>query len=320
METKQKSKVAENLQISTGKNKNQKRKKTKLGFESKTNRYGWIFVSLAIIFFLIFMLYPVIDSFILSFQKCKGLVREFNGLGNYKRMLSDKLFWKSLGNTFIYLIVQVPIMLLSALFLATLLNSKKLKLKSFYRTSIFLPCVTSLVAYSVLFKMMFSKEGLINNLLMTLHIIDTPIAWLNDPFWAKVVIIIALLWRWTGYNMIFYLAALQNIPPEIYEAAEVDGANKIQQFFKITIPQLKPIILFTAIMSTIGTLQLFDEPVNLTEGGPANATITISQYIYNNSFVYAPNFGYAATLSYVVVLIIAILSFIQFRVAGDDAK
>ena len=119
--------------------------------------------------------------------------------------------------------------------------------------------------------------------------------------------------------MIFYLSALQNVPAETYEAAEIDGANSFQKFFYITIPQLKPIILFTTIMSTIGTLQIFDEPMNLTAGGPANATLSISQYIYNQSFVYAPNFGYAATLSYVVVFIVAILALIQIKLAGDDS-
>jgi len=295
-------------------------KTKKLGSKGlrRYNVIGWLFISITLITFLIFILYPVLNSFYLSFHSVKGIVQKFNGLTNYKRMFNDVLFKKSLFNTFIYLIVQVPIMLTMAMFLATLLNSKKLRFKTFFRTAIFLPCVTSLVAYSVLFKMLFAPNGIINYSLTALKIIVVPIEWLSDPTLAKVVIIIALLWRWTGYNMIFYLAALQNVPTETYEAAELDGANSIQQFFYVTVPQLKPIILFTTIMSTIGTLQIFDEPMNLTRGGPGNATLSISQYIYNQSFVYAPNFGYAATLSYVVVFIVAILAIIQIKVAGED--
>ena len=227
------------------------------------------------------------------------------------------MFWTALKNTFIFLLIQVPIMLISAMLLASMLNNKSLKGKSIFITAIFLPCVTSLVAYSVLFKMMFATDGIINNFLMAINVVNAPIEWLTDPFWAKIVIILALLWRWTGYNMMFFLSGMQNIPEETYEAANIDGANAIQKFFKITVPQLKPIILFTGITSTIGTLQLFDEPMNLTKGGPGTAT-TISQYIYNQSFVYAPDFGYAATISYAIVFIVLILSIIQFKMAGDE--
>jgi lactose/L-arabinose transport system permease protein len=141
---------------------------------------------------------------------------------------------------------------------------------------------------------------------------------MTSPFWAKLTIIIAITWRWTGYNMIFYLAGLQNIDPEIYEAAEIDGASPLKKFFNITLPLLKPIILFTTITSTSGTLQLFDEVMNITGGGPGNASTTISQYIYNLSFKYTPNFGYAAAVSYTILAMIVILSLIQFKVAGDN--
>lgn len=208
-------------------------------------------------------------------------------------------------------------MILLALILSVFLNNKKLKWKGFFRTAIFLPCVTSLVAYSVIFKYLFSQDGIINVMLMKLALIGEPIQWLTDPFWAKITIVIAITWRWTGYNMIFYLSALQNVDESIYEAARIDGASPLQQFFKITIPSLKPIILFTSITSTIGTLQLFDEVVNITQGGPGNATITISQYIYNLSFKYTPDFGYAATVSYMIVIMIVLFSIIQFKVAGD---
>lgn len=208
-------------------------------------------------------------------------------------------------------------MLVSALILANLLNSEFLLGKGFFRTSIFLPCVTSLVAYSILFKMMFSIDGIVNKVLMSIGILDQPFQYLQNSGWARAVIIIAMCWRWTGYNVIFYLAALQNIPKETFEAAKVDGAGTVRTFFHITIPQLKPIILLTTIMSTNGTLQLFDETMNITQGGPANATLTVSHYIYNQSFVYAPNFGYASALSYVVVFIMIILAIIQFGVTKE---
>ncbi len=287
------------------------------GVEKYQNRSGWLFVGIGLILVAIFTLYPVISSFILSFQTGKGAVYHFNGLDNIKRLFGDKVFRQALGNTFIYFIFQVPVMTVLALSIATLLNDPKLKFKGVFRTAIFLPCVTSLVAYSVLFKSMFSMDGLINRLLMSIHLISEPIPWILDPFWAKVLIIIALTWRWTGYNMIFYLSALQNIDPQIYEAARIDGADKLKQFFYIILPLLKPIILFTTVMSTIGTLQLFDESVNITNGGPANATLSLSHYIYNVLFKFTPNFGYAATISYVIVFFVAILAIIQFKVAGD---
>ena len=260
----------------------------------------------------------MVQSLYLSTQKGVGVVYEFNGLGNYKRLFSDPMFKDAIKNTLIYLIVQVPVMLFLGLILASMLNIPSLKHRGFFRTAIFLPCVTSLVAYSVLFKSLFSLDGLINKFLMSISLINQPIPWLMDPFWAKIVIIIAITWRWTGYNMMFYLAAMQNIDSCVYEAAEIDGASKITQFTKITVPLLKPIILFTTILSTNGTLQLFDEVVNITGGGPGNSTITISQYIYNLSFVYTPNFGYAATVSYAIVFMVAVLAFIQFKVVGDN--
>ncbi len=283
---------------------------------------GGGFVVIAVLLACAFAIYPIFNSLVLSTTSGKGVVTEFVGFGNVTRILQDAVFKTALRNTFIYFVFQVPIMLTLALFIASLLNDKTLKFKGFYRTAIFLPCVTSLVAYSILFRSMFSADGIINQLLLTIGVIDVPIAWLRDAFWAKFTVVVAITWRWTGYNMIFYLAGLQNIDPSIYEAAEIDGATKSKQFFFITIPLLKPVILFTSIMSTIGTLQLFDEVVNLTGGGASspslNATITLTQYIFDLSFKFVPNFGYAATVSYVIVFITAILAIIQFRVAGDD--
>lgn len=283
----------------------------------KSTVIGWSFIIFAIIMICTFYFYPMLQALLLSFQSGTGTNLHFVGLDNYQRLVTDSTFWTTVKNTFIYLIIQVPIMIILAMFLSVLLNDRTLKWKGIYRTAIFLPAVTSLVAYSVIFKYLFSVDGLINAFLLKFALISEAINWLTDPFWAKVTIIMAITWRWTGYNMIFYLSALQNVDPSIYEAAKIDGASAVQRFFKITVPMLKPIILFTSITSTIGTLQLFDEVMNITKGGPGNATTSISQYIYNLSFKYTPDFGYAATVSYFIVILIVIFSIIQFKVAGD---
>jgi lactose/L-arabinose transport system permease protein len=227
------------------------------------------------------------------------------------------VFIRALVNTLIFLVVQVPIMIVLALLAATALNDPTLRFRGLFRTAIFLPCVTSLIAYSTLFKSMFATDGIVNKMLMALWIIQEPIHWLQDPFWAKVLIIIAITWRWTGYNMVFYLAALQNIDRSIFEAARIDGASPWHRFWYITVPMLKPVILFTTIISTIGTLQLFDEVNNITQGGPSDSTLTLSLYIYNLTFKFMPSFGYSATVSWVIVLLVAVLSFAQFMIARD---
>lgn len=291
-------------------------KKSKLN--KNYDRAGWLFTIPSIVMIISFVFYPMIQAFITSLKSGMGNNLKFVEFANYSRLFTDEIFKKSITNTLIYLVVQVPIMIILALFISVILNDKNLKFKGFFRTAIFLPCVTSLVAYSVIFKSLFASDGLMNNFLVNIHLISAPIEWMTSPFWAKITIIIAITWRWTGYNMIFYLAGLQNIDPGIYEAAKIDGATGVKQFFYITVPLLKPIILFTTVMSTIGTLQLFDEVMNITKGGPGNATTTISQYIYNLSFKYSPNFGYAAAVSYVIVIMIVVLSLIQFKVAGDE--
>lgn len=282
------------------------------------NRRAWVFVLPSLILIIAFVFYPMIQAFITSFQTGAGNNLDWTGIANYKRLLTDTTFKKALGNTVLYLVIQVPIMIFLALVISSMLNDKRLKAKGFFRTAIFLPCVTSLVAYSIIFKSLFATDGFINAFLMKIHVLEEPIAWITDPVFAKILIIIAITWRWTGYNMVFYLSGLQGIDDSIYEAADIDGATSVQKFFRITLPMLKPIILFTTINSTIGTLQLFDEPMNITQGGPANATITISQYIYNILFKYSPDFGYAAAVSYVIVVLIVVLSFIQMKVGDKD--
>lgn len=296
------------------KKKKVKRSKLKI----KRDITGWAFVIVSVGSIGLFYFYPMIQSFLLSFQSGTGANLEFVGLANYKRLLQDPTFLTATKNTLLFLVFQVPVMVLLAIFFSTLLNNKTLKWKGIFRTIVFLPSVTSLVAYSIVFKYLFSNNGIVNKILMNLSLIDNPVLWLSDPFWAKVLIILAITWRWTGYNMIFFLSAIQNISPEIYEAARIDGASNREQFFKITVPLLKPVILFTSVTSTIGTLQLFDEPMNITRGGPGSATTTISQYIYNLSFKYTPDFGYAAAVSYAIVILVIIFSIIQFKVGGND--
>lgn len=280
---------------------------------------GWLFVSIALGLIGVFMAYPIVRSLWMSLHAGQGTVVEFVGMGNIVRLASDPVFLKALQNTSIFLVIQVPIMLLLALVMASCLNMPNLRFRGLLRTAVFLPCVTSLVAYSVVFKSMFSYDGLVNHALAWLGLIAEPIPWLNDPFWSKVVIIIAITWRWTGYNMIFYLAAMQNIDKSIYEAARIDGISAYRRFVSITIPNLKPVILFTTVTSTIGTLQLFDEPMNITTVGTvfSDNTLTLSMYIYNLSFKFVPNFGYAATVSYVIVLLVAALAAIQFYAARE---
>lgn len=290
--------------------------KRRLTLEKRRNIVSWFFILPATLLVASMSFYPMIKAFFLSFTTGFGKAQKFVGLYNYQRLLQDSLFKTSLSNTLIYLVLQVPLMLLLALLLASLLNNPKLKFKGLFRTAIFLPCATSLVSYSIIFRSMFALDGFINSVLMNLHIISTPINWIGQTWPARIIIVVAITWRWTGYNMIFYLSGLQNIDPQVYEAARIDGASPFKQFSKITVPLLKPIILLTAIMSTNGTLQLFDETMNLTNGGPANMTMSISQYIYRLSFQFSPQFGYAATISYIVFIIVAILAFLQMKV-GD---
>lgn len=291
-------------------------KKKGMTLLAKQRAAGWVFLTPAALMIAIMSFYPMVRAFMISLQKGTGANMKFTGFSNYQRILADKVFQQSIGNTFLYLIIQVPIMLVLAILLAQLLNNKDLKFRGLFRTCVFLPCATSLVSYALIFRSLFATEGLVNSVLMKLHILDQGYNFLGNSFSAKVVIIIALVWRWTGYNMVFYLAALQNIEYSVYEAAKIDGANGWKTFWGITVPLLKPTIIMTFIMSINGTLQLFDESVNLTKGGPANTTITMSHYIYNTCFINVPNFGYASAMSFLVFIMVAVLAFINLKV-GD---
>ncbi|MCD8015281.1 MAG: sugar ABC transporter permease [Lachnospiraceae bacterium] len=295
------------------------KKKKRFGLLTKQSIAGWIWLTPATVLIAIMSFYPMVQAFITSLKTGSSANMSWAEpiLYNYTRMFKDQTFMRSVGNTFFYLIIQVPIMLILAMLLAQLLNNKDLKFRGIFRTCVFLPCAMSLVSYSVIFKSLFATEGLINTVLVNLHILETGYNFLGNSGSAKIIIIVALIWRWTGYNMVFFLAGLQTIEYSVYEAAKIDGASSWKTFWGITVPLLRPTIVMTAIMSINGTLQLFDESVNLTNGGPAFSTITMSHYIYNNAFgTGVANFGYASAMSFFIFILVAILSMIQMKV-GD---
>lgn len=296
-----------------------KNKKKGMSITGKQRAAGWMYLAPATILIFIMSFWPIIQAVITSFKTGSSANMQWaNPLTyNYTRMFQDAVFKRSIGNTFLYLIIEVPIMLVLAILLAQLLNNKHLKFKGLFRTCVFLPCATSLVSYALIFKSLFATQGLINTILVKLGILENNFNLLGTGWSAKIIIIVALIWRWTGYNMVFFLAGLQNIEYSVYEAAKIDGASGWRTFWSITVPLLKPTIVMTTIMSINGTLQLFDESVNLTKGGPANATITMSHYIYNGSFGEGvANFGYASAMSVIVFIMVAILAFINLKV-GD---
>ena len=290
-----------------------------MSITGKQRAAGWIYLAPATILIFIMSLWPIIQAVITSFKTGSSANMQWANpfAYNYTRMFQDAVFKRSIGNTFLYLIIEVPIMLVLAILLAQLLNNKHLKFKGLFRTCVFLPCATSLVSYALIFKSLFATQGLINTILVKLGILESNFNFLGTGWSAKIIIIVALIWRWTGYNMVFFLAGLQNIEYSVYEAAKIDGASGWRTFWSITVPLLRPTIVMTTIMSINGTLQLFDESVNLTKGGPANATITMSHYIYNGSFGEGvANFGYASAMSVIVFIMVAILAFINLKV-GD---
>ncbi|TPW75047.1 carbohydrate ABC transporter permease [Schumannella soli] len=278
----------------------------------------YLFLLPVILLFVGFKAYPVLYALVLSFTSNKGGVDTFVGFDNFARVFSDPLFGRALLNTVQILVIQVPVMLVIAVLLAVAFNSKLLKARAFLRVAYFVPIVMGLVAYGILFSALLSyNDGFLNFLLTSVGLPRVP--WLADPNWAKVSIILALTWHYTGNNAVIYLAQLQSIPEELYEAAAMDGANRRQQFWNVTLPGLRPALVLTVILSTIGTLQLFDEPYVLTGGGPDNATLTIGMYLYNNAFKYF-DFGYASAIGYVLTAIVAVLSVVQLLVLRRRAS
>lgn len=275
-----------------------------------------IFLGPFLINFFIFMVYPIFYSLVLSFSKYRSGKITFSGINNYTYLLTEGLFYKSLWNTFIILIIQVPVMIVLSMIIGCLLNSVLIKGKGLFRMFTFMPVLIDAVSYSIIFSLFFSENGgLVNNVLQIFGF--GPQQWFSNGTLATAMIMVALTWRWTGYNSIIMLSGLQNISNELYEAASIDGANTFVKFWRITIPQLKPVIMFAVFNSINGTLQLFTEPQLLTQGGPANATMTAVLYLYQTGFK-SFNFGVASAGSYILAVIIAVLTLLQFRVTKED--
>ena len=276
----------------------------------------YVMIAPIVVIFALFMIYPILRSLYLSFFELVSGSYEFVGFQNYARLFKDETFWKSLFNTCIFLIVQVPIMIGGALLIAVAIEQKFIKGRAFFRTTIFLPSVTALVAYALVFKVLLNGDhGLINFVIEMLG--GKGVNWFYEEWPARFAIIISITWRWLGYNMIILMAGIQSISNDLMEAADIDGATFWDKLFYITIPMVKPIILFCTITSTIGTLQLFDEPYILTAGGPNYATITMGQYLYDNGFRYL-KFGYASAIGYVMTVIIDLLSVFQFKATKEE--
>ncbi|HZU14303.1 MAG TPA: sugar ABC transporter permease [Chloroflexota bacterium] len=281
----------------------------------------YVFISPFYLLFLAFGLLPILFSLGVSLFNWQGVAQaQFTGLSNYGVLLTDPDFLTALGNTVIVWLGSTVPMVFLALAFAAVLNAQRLRLRGFFRTVYFLPVVTSLVVTGLIFSVLFDPSiGLVNDALHAVGI--APINFLSDPNWMKPTLIMALLWRWTGNDMVIMLAGLQSIPGDIYEAATVDGATGRQAFWRITVPLMRPIILFDFIISTIGAFNLFEEPYVLfggsagNIGGTQNAGLVTGTLIYQNSFVFF-NFGYGAAIAWVVAFIIFVLSMLQLKLGN----
>ncbi len=275
--------------------------------------------SLAVI--VVFFFLPVLAAFMMSFTDFDiyslgnlSYIR-FVGIDNYKKLLENPLFWKSLKNTFYFVVIGGPLSVAVSLGTALLLNSKLVKLKGIFRLTYFLPVVTTLVAVAIMWRFIYHPRfGLLNYLLSFVGI--NPIDWLGDANFSMPAIILMAVWKNFGYNMIIFIAGLQNIPEYLYEAAVLEGANGWQQFKRITIPMLAPTTLFISIITMIGYFQLFAEPYIMTQGGPLNSTLSIVLYMYQEGFRWW-NMGYSTALAFALFFIIFIVTMIQFRVQKE---
>lgn len=280
-------------------------------------RWPYLFVSPFYILFIVFGLYPLLSSIYLSFTEWKGLGPiKFVGLANYSLLLKDHVFWQSMKNGVILFFMYVPLMTFLALVLAVILNSKRVRGFQVFRTLIFMPYITNMVAAAFTFRLLLNqKYGLINLMLGLFGI--APVPWLESMWGGRVSLCLLIVWAWLGYNMVIMLAGLQTIPGELTEAALIDGAGRTQAFFWITIPLMRPVILFSVVLSTIGSFGLFTEVYNLTGGGPMNATITPIVSIFGQAF---GNFrlGYASALAYVYFAFIFVLTLLQVRYFGRE--
>jgi ABC-type sugar transport system permease subunit len=294
-------------------------RKRDLWHEIYKNRWAYVFISPFYLLFLIFGLFPIAYSFFLSFQRWNGMrPMEFVGLDNYLFLFGagGRAFWQSIQNGVILFIMYVPVMTFAAIVLAVILNSKRVRFFQVYRTLIFAPYVTSMIAAGFVFRILLENNGgLFNEILTSIGL--APVPWLESVWGARVSLSLLVIWGWLGYNMVLMLAGLQTIPPELTEAAMIDGASPRQAFFYITIPLLRPMILFSVVLSTIGSFGLFNEVVALTSGtgGPQRSLLTPLVHIFNVAFRDF-QFGRASAQAYVYFALIFVLTIVQFRYIG----
>lgn len=272
-----------------------------------------------ILTFLVFWAYPVVYSFILSLSEYKTLSNEtvFIGLDNYIAMFNDEVFLKALSNTLLFVFVTVPITTSLATILAVMVDRTNGKLKEFFKAAYFLPSVTSLVVIALIFKNLYSKEGYINTLLQMVGMSGQSEGWLQSLDTALPAIMAMDIWIATGYYMIIVLAGLQTIPKDLYEAADISGATAWQQLKSITLPMLKPTLLFILVVNTIKSFQVFIEIYVMTKGGPLNETTTLVYQVYQNAFEMADKMGYASAVAYVLFFIILVISLMQMKLLKE---
>jgi multiple sugar transport system permease protein len=278
---------------------------------------GWSFAAPFVILFGIFLALPILAALLFSFTSF-GLRDITNPIGasvvgvdNYARLLSDAKFWKSLGNTAYFVLVGVPLTLILGLVIANALSRGITRFRTAFRVGYYLPVITSIVAIAVVWRFLLNPDvGLINILLRNIGI--TGPDWLANKTLAMPAIIAMAVWRNLGFAMVVFVAGMQAIPPMLYEAAAIDGAGRWQSFRYVTLPMLRPTILFMLVITTIGYLQLFEEPFVMTDGGPLDATLSVTMYMYQQGFEFFHQ-GYAAAIAYVLFVIVAVVAFLQFR-------
>ena len=294
----------------------------KLGLQSfldivlKRNILEIVAIGIPLLFTLAFTYYPLVKACLLSLYTGRGDMLTFSGFDNYARLTTDSAFLNALFNTLSFSLIQTPLMLLLSFIVALALVKVSDKLSPIFTVIIFLPYVVSPVVYSIFFKFLFLDDGVINNLLIAIGWIKSPINWFLDPYYAKMIIIIACTWAWSGYFILLLATALRRINPSMIDAAIVDGISPLEIFVHIKLPTVLPMIFFCLIIAFGGAMQIFAETMIITSGGPANKTLSLIQYVYMISFKYFPQFGYASTISIVTILIGALLIFIQLFIGG----
>ncbi|WP_017293581.1 carbohydrate ABC transporter permease [Geminocystis herdmanii] len=279
----------------------------------KPNLIAWLFLAPALTFLTIFLFFPIIFLIYLSFTNGNIVAGKWIGLANYRRLIIDSDFRQIIFNTAYFSIVTIIPSIIIPLALSILLN-QNIIFRGFFRTAYFIPSITSLVAMGLGFRWLFQNNGPINEFLSSLNII--PIPWLNSTFWAMPILIIFSTWRQIGFNLVVFLAGLQAIPQSRYEAAELDGAKFWAKLWYITLPALKPTLIFATITTSIFTFRSFEQVYIITNGGPSNSTNILSYYIYEQAFRQF-NFGYASASTTILLLIALILVILQLTIWRD---